>query len=642
MERAGVGVRPGSAVRLPSRRAAAWCAVGAAVVVAASALAAVPAGSPDRPSVGGRLAAAESTYPLADTTAPTRLRIASFNLLGAGHTDAGGDRPGWAPSSRRTRWAVKIIQQQELDVIGFQEMQEPQVERFRELARSEFGLYPGRKGSLAAMQNSIAWRRDEWQLVRAETIPIPYFDGNRIRMPYVLLRNRETGRQAWFFNSHNPADARGPAEKWRRQGFAMEADLVNRLREQSPTTPVFSTGDKNELEDYYCPVAGSSPLRAPHGGSVSGSGCNPPERMNIDWVMGTSEVAFTNFRPFRDALVRKTTDHPVVMADASIPAVEVVTSPIRRVVVVSVEGLASRALTRHPDQATTLRRLIERGASTLDARTSVERTTRLPNLVGMVTGRPVDPSRGGHGAGWDDRPDDTVAAAAGHYVSSAFDLVHNFGGRTVLTASHPDAALLDRSWNAANGALDPHGTDNGRDKIDDFDLVASDRAVVDSLTSALQRRPPRLAVAELTGLDAAGHRDGWLRPGYVAALRQADRLVGRVAAAIAADPTLARTTLLVVTSEHGGRKRSHGNPRRLTSYRVPLIVSGPGVPAGADLYDLNPTYARPGEVRVGYDAAAQPLRNLSVANLVTTMLGLPPIPGAGVNSRQDFTVLSTR
>ena len=641
MHRREADWRPRSEARRPPRgtrrRAATWFAAVTAVATATVLLLVGPEPS-DHADAGGQLAAGDPTYPFAGTTAPTRLRIASFNLLGAGHTDD-GDRAAWAPSEKRMRWAVRIIQDRGLDVVGFQEMQEPQFERFQDLARSEFGLYPGRKVSLAAMHNSIGWRRAEWQFLRAETIPIPYFDGHPIRMPYVLLRNRDTGRRAWFFNSHNPADARGPAQKWRDKGFALEADLVNRLREEYPSVPVFSTGDKNDREEYFCPVAARSPLRAANGGSMSGGRCNPPERMNVDWVMGTSEVVFTNFRALRDAMVQKTTDHPVIMADAHIPAVGVVRSPIRRVVVVSLEGLASRAITRHPEAAVTLSRLIARGASTLDARTSVERTTRLPNLVGMVTGRRVDPRHGGHGVGWDDRPDDTVAAAAGHYVSSAFDIVHNFGGRTALMASHPDAAVLNRSWDGANGGLDPHGADNGRDKIDSFHLRASDRGVVDSLTSVLQRQRPKLAVATLTSLDAAGHRDGWLRPGYVAALRQVDRLLGRVVSTIASDPQLAGSTLLVVTSEHGGRKHSHGNPRRLTNYRVPLVVSGPGVPAGADLYALNPTYAKPGEARVGYDAAAQPLRNLSVANLVTTVLGLPPIPGSGVNARQDVTVL---
>ena len=60
------------------------------------------------------------------------------------------------------------------------------------------------------MANTIAWQRSTWQLVEARTIQIPYFHGNLIRMPYVLLRNRLTGREAWFYNSHNPADAHGP------------------------------------------------------------------------------------------------------------------------------------------------------------------------------------------------------------------------------------------------------------------------------------------------------------------------------------------------------------------------------------------------------------------------------------------------
>ena len=41
-------------------------------------------------------------------------------------------------------------------------------------------------------------------------------------MPYVLLRNVESQRTVWFFNTHNPADAYGPAQQYRNRATALE------------------------------------------------------------------------------------------------------------------------------------------------------------------------------------------------------------------------------------------------------------------------------------------------------------------------------------------------------------------------------------------------------------------------------------
>lgn len=573
-----------------------------------------------------------------DTNAPATFRIASFNLLGAGHTAPGGNRPGWASGWTRMGWAVQLIDEERLDVVGFQEMQSPQYRRFREEKGTSWGVYPGNQLSDAAMNNSIAWRKGEWSLVEKRSILIPYFDGHKIRMPYVLLKNVETGRRAWFFNTHNPANARGPAQRWRDMGFRIEADLVNRLRTEYPTVPVFATGDKNDREEYFCPIVRNTELQAANGGwSVPGD-CSPPEPMRVDWVTGTEDVTFTEYEALNEGLITKTTDHALIMGTVNMPAPEVATSPIRRVLVLSVEGLAPRAITRYGEAGSpAIHRMMAGGAFTLNARTEVERTGLLANAVGMLTGRRVDPANGGHGVGWNAGTDETVHTAAGHYVSSAFDLVHNLGRRTAYLGSNPQLELVDQSWDSVDGGLDPFGIDNGRDKISKYVTAGGDGGVATELRTMLQGHPPTLTVAHLSDLDDAGHQFGWLRPGYRDALLTTDHRVGRILNTIKASPTLAGHTLVVLTSEHGGSGHDHADRTKLGNYKVPFMVMGPGVPAGASLYAMNPQYSNPGPELVGYNGAP-PIRNGFVANLVTMALGMPSLPGSEFNARQDFTV----
>jgi hypothetical protein len=567
----------------------------------------------------------------------TTFKVASFNMLGAVHTDT-GQRPGWASSYKRTAWAAQLMAENGLQVIGLQEFEAVQYDRFKQVTGSTYGLYPGvRLGRRATVQNSIAWRRDTWKLVEAHTIRVPYFNGTRLRMPYVLLKNLATGENVWFYNVHNPADTHGYAWKWRLEGYQIEAALVARLRAADPSTAVIATGDKNERQKYFCYAAAHSILHSANGGSWSNGACNlPPGQLAIDWVSGTSDVRFDNYVSFRDALTRKTTDHPIVMADATIAPR---TPPIAsHVVVVAVQGLRSHAVAVAASAGGPgLAQMIAEGASTLNARTEVERTTPAANVVGMLTGRPVDPTRKGHGVEWLSTPSATVGAAAGHYVTSAFDLVHNYGYRTSFLARGGDLGIVGSTW--GDGSVDRIGVNNGRDKLTHHATYTSDGQALQALHTELARAPSTLSFVHLGRPAVVGEHYGFGSPQYADAVAVLSRQIGGIQQAIAANPALAGHTVLVVTADSGGQGRQSADPTLLRDYRVPFLVTGPGVPAASDLYALNPQLTKPGRDRVGYDGA-QPVRNAFVANLVTKALGMPPVTGSTLDSDQSFTAFA--
>ena len=123
---------------------------------------------------------------------------------------------------------------------------------------------------------------------------------------------------------------------------------------------------------------------------------------------------------------------------------------------------------------------------------------------------------------------------------------------------------------------------------------------------------------------------------YLAAVRQTDRLLGTVLDAVTgADGR--RRVLVVLTSDHGGIGRSHADPAKLADYRIPFLVWGFGVPDDRDLYALNPGFRDPGTTQPGYQGP-QPIRNRDLANLATTALGLPPVPGSGQDGTPTLAV----
>lgn len=244
--------------------------------------------------------------------------MATFNLLGSTHSKQGGSAARFAPGPQRMSGALQILAQHQITVVGFQEFQPDQRAAFRSRAQG-WEMYPGLSMGRRAGENSVAWRSDTWEMVRPGLIPIPYFHGRIRPMPYVLLRNKQTGVQAYFSTFHNPANIGGDMQRFRTEATTREIKLFNQLETQD--IPQFVTGDMNERSEYFCRVTGATPLVAAAGGSNSG-GCAPPRPTQIDWIFGSPGVAFQNYVIDRSPLVRRTTDHPVVVTGVTIDAMK--------------------------------------------------------------------------------------------------------------------------------------------------------------------------------------------------------------------------------------------------------------------------------------------------------------------------------
>jgi hypothetical protein len=248
----------------------------------------------------------------------TSFHVASFNVLGYNHTVKGGDAKGYAGGIKRMEYAYRILQNHHVNVVGFQELQPEQYEKFNDLTGKRWSLYPGDRLERIAMHNSIAWKTHKWELLDADHINIPYFYGDPVKMPVVQLRNRKTGQVVVFANFHNPADSYGNAQKWRDQARRKEIALANRKFDQD--VPLVITGDMNERDKYFCNMVAKAPMRAANGGkNPKDAPCDTPDPMGIDWIFGSKYLQFEHYKKVETKLVHKTTDHPFVVTKATIP-----------------------------------------------------------------------------------------------------------------------------------------------------------------------------------------------------------------------------------------------------------------------------------------------------------------------------------
>ena len=238
--------------------------------------------------------------------------VASFNVLGHSHTQPHGHHPGWATGAVRMRGAIALLDRYDVEVVGLQELQRPQRQALLDIGGDRYAVYspPG------DTDNSIAWRRDRWAFVSADTVPIPYFHGNIRDMPILRLRNLATGGDAIFVNVHNPADVRGNAARFRAEAVRRELAIMRALATQYDV-PAFLTGDFNDRASAFCALTAGGTLTASAGGSHAGR-CAPPRQAGIDWIFATRHTTWAAHSVVRTPKNTAVSDHPLVVARASI------------------------------------------------------------------------------------------------------------------------------------------------------------------------------------------------------------------------------------------------------------------------------------------------------------------------------------
>lgn len=232
---------------------------------------------------------------------------------------------------------------------------------------------------------------------------------------------------------------------------------------------------------------------------------------------------------------------------------------IERVVVISIDGL-------RPDRllladAPVLRSMIKGGTYTFWAKTTAVAIT-LPSHVSMLTG--MTPNK--HGIVWNtDLPFSTPVYPA---FPTVFETAKLGGYTTALVTGKTKFGALTKP-----GTLDYVF-------IPEKDLK-DDAFVADEAVKAIHQLKPHLLFVHFPTVDGTGHKFGWGSPEQLTAIGLADVAVGRVVSALE-ELGLRKSTLIIVTSDHGGQGIVHG-PDDARSRYIPWIASGPGVVPGHDL-----------------------------------------------------------
>jgi predicted AlkP superfamily pyrophosphatase or phosphodiesterase len=262
-------------------------------------------------------------------------------------------------------------------------------------------------------------------------------------------------------------------------------------------------------------------------------------------------------------------------------------SEVEHVVIMTIDGLRPDAL--EMADTPTLDELRAKGAYSPSAIT-VDPSITLVSHASMLTGR----TKESHGLLWNS----PYIGWPGLAGPTLFSIAHDAGLSTGMVFGKEKLNYLV----LPNSVDKLHGTDC-------HDPEVKDRAI-----EVIEAGLPDVFFVHFPDTDRVGHDYGWLSANQLYAVTFADNMVGEVVAALEREGYLT-STLLIITSDHGGHLKTHGNdtPEDMT---IPWLAVGPNVPPGLILnrqietYDTAATALMALDLPLPEDVVGQPIREV--------------------------------
>jgi len=243
-------------------------------------------------------------------------------------------------------------------------------------------------------------------------------------------------------------------------------------------------------------------------------------------------------------------------------------SRVDHVIVVSIDGAKPSVV--HESEVPTLKKLAAEGAVTWDASTIFPSTT-LPSHTSMLCG--VGPDK--HQILWN-----SYMPIRGIVKSPTMFTILRQTEPTAITALFAGKIKFRHLWQ--KDSLDlfdfggPQTTDAPTAPSAELESdIKPSQLVAKQAAEWLKTTKPRLAFIHFPDVDRAGHASGWGSPEQKEALKVTDQALYQIRRAIE-DSGLAPNTVLIVTADHGGHDKTHGD-NIPDDMLIPWVAWGKGV-----------------------------------------------------------------
>jgi len=237
---------------------------------------------------------------------------------------------------------------------------------------------------------------------------------------------------------------------------------------------------------------------------------------------------------------------------------------VEHVVVVGVDGMSPAGI--RAAATPNMDVLTQRGAYTMTAR-AVMPTSSSPNWASMIMGAGPE-QHGVTSNDWEPDKYDIAPTAVGS--GGIFPTIFS-----VLRERRPDSHIaVFYDWSGFGRLFE-------RDAVNWLADTKGPEVTTTRAVEYIVEHQPTLTFIHLDHVDHAGHGHGWGSPEYVQAVEEADGYVGAVVEAVGR-AGMADSTIIIVTSDHGGKGTGHGGAT-MEEIEIPWIIAGPGVAAGHEI-----------------------------------------------------------
>lgn len=257
------------------------------------------------------------------------LRVGTFNLKGAAHTGKQGP-DGWLA---RIKLSEKAVEDNKVDVVGFQEFEPPQRDYMRKNLQ---GYSISRHGKES---DSIAWNSEKFTKVDQGTWRTEYFGVSSIQEPWVKLRSKETKQELYFMNVHDPINRGGKNATNAGSRYRNAMKHLAEIKRLQTKAPVILVGDFNSgfnrstgsgATSYntlaYCMFIKNGTLRNAYNvAKKRAEKCplNAPRSEGfIDHIYVSKGLEVPGFKKTKSGFQSNGSDHPLMIADIVIPGAE--------------------------------------------------------------------------------------------------------------------------------------------------------------------------------------------------------------------------------------------------------------------------------------------------------------------------------
>ncbi len=244
-------------------------------------------------------------------------------------------------------------------------------------------------------------------------------------------------------------------------------------------------------------------------------------------------------------------------------------SDAKHALIITIDGLRPDAISE--THTPNLYSLIKLGSYTLKAKT-IRPSITIPAHTSLITG--LTPRR--HNTFFNSWSESLGYVKA----DTIFCIVENRGMKTAMFVGKDKLRYL-----AKPGCVDHFvSTEASNSKIEDIEHEFS---------IYFKKEKPVLTLLHFPEPDLTGHKYGWMTEEYLTAAKNVDAAIGKVIETINETGTY-NETLIVITSDHGGKDRSHEGAYE-ENIRIPWITIGDGAKHNHEIekqvmiYDTAPT-----------------------------------------------------